>query len=318
MRAGSKASAAALAQGVRAGDKRSLARALSLLIDEAPDADILIQKFFSDSGRAQKIGLSGPPGTGKSTLCGRLIAHFRGLGLRVGVLAVDPTSPLTGGAFLGDRLRVQEHVSDPGVFMRSLGSRGMVGGVSQTIFGAIHALEAAGFSKIIVETVGTGQDEVTIAKVADTVAYVTTPQLGDEIQAMKAGVMEIGDVFVVNKADLGGKDKAVSDLRSALALGRGPEKKPWEPPVVAVSAATGEGVPELGKILEDHWRHLMGSGEGRARRSAQHKEELSLYISRRLYRKALDRITDEDLERMLDHRSDPVAVARRILKPVRG
>jgi len=316
VRAGNKSSA--LAGEVRAGNRRSLARALSLLIDETSESDALLQDFFPESGRAQKIGLSGPPGTGKSTLCGRLISHFRGQGLKVGVLAVDPTSPLTGGAFLGDRLRVQEHVSDEGVFMRSLGTRGMVGGVSQTIYGAIHALEAAGFSKIIVETVGTGQDEVSIAKVADTVAYVTTPQLGDEIQAMKAGVMEIGDIFVVNKADLGGKDKAVSDLRSALALGRGREAKPWEPPVIAVSAATGEGVPELGKILEAHWEYLQSSGEGRARLLAQHKEELSLYISRRLYRRALDRITSEDLERMLDHRSDPVSVARRILKPGRG
>ncbi|HVA65355.1 MAG TPA: methylmalonyl Co-A mutase-associated GTPase MeaB [Elusimicrobiota bacterium] len=318
MRAGSKSSAEALAAAVRAGNRRSLARALSLLINEAPESDVLLQRFFPESGRAHKIGLSGPPGAGKSTLCGRLISHFRGQGLKVGVLAVDPTSPLTGGAFLGDRLRVQEHVSDPGVFMRSLGTRGMVGGVSQTIYGAIHALEAASFSKIIVETVGTGQDEVTIAKVADTVAYVTTPQLGDEIQAMKAGAMEIGDVFVVNKADLGGKDKAVSDLRSALSLGRGREKMPWDPPVVAASAMTGEGVPELGKILESHWEYLKSSGEGRARLSVQHQEELSLYISRRLYQRALDRVTRDDLKRMLEHRSDPVAVARRILKPGRG
>ncbi len=303
-----------LAKEVRAGSRKSLARALSLLIDEAPEADALLQEFFLESGRAQKIGLSGPPGTGKSTLCGRLIAHFRGRGFKVGVLAVDPTSPLTGGAFLGDRLRLQEHASDEGVFVRSLASRGMIGGVSQTIFGAIHALEAAGFGKILIETVGTGQDEVTIAKVADTVVYVTTPQLGDEIQAMKAGVMEIGDVFVVNKADLGGKDKAVRDLKSALSLGASREKKPWEPPVAAASAVSGEGVAELGEILESHWTHLKSSEEGRKRLLAQHKEELSLYISRRLYRQALDRITAKELDLMLDRRSDPVALARKILK----
>ncbi|MHB2026619.1 MAG: methylmalonyl Co-A mutase-associated GTPase MeaB [Elusimicrobiota bacterium] len=307
--------AARLAAHVRAGDRGALARAISLLVDEAPQSDALIKNFFADAGRAQKIGLSGPPGTGKSSLCGRLISYFRRQKIRVGVLAVDPSSPLTGGAFLGDRLRIQDHVMDNGVFIRSLASRGMVGGVSQTIFGAVHALEAAGFSKIIIETVGTGQDEVIIAKVADTVAYVTTPQLGDEIQAMKAGVMEIGDIFVVNKADLGGKDKAVSDLKSALALGRGQEKKSWDPPVIAVSAATGEGIDGFGEILESHRRLLESGGEGRRRLGAQHREELSLYISRKLYRRALDRITQGDLERMLDRKTDPVAVARKILGP---
>ncbi|OGR89097.1 MAG: hypothetical protein A3J74_08585 [Elusimicrobia bacterium RIFCSPHIGHO2_02_FULL_57_9] len=227
---------------------------------------------------------------------------------------MDPSSPLTVGAFLGDRLRIQEHALDAGVFIRSLASRGMIGGVSHTIFGAIHVLEAAGFNKIIIETVGTGQDEVEIFRVADTIMYVTTPHMGDDIQAMKAGVMEIGDCFIVNKADLAGKDKAISDLRSALSLGRGHKPKPWETPVAGTSALAGEGIEELGKILDDHWDYLARSGEGRRRLKAQHREELSLYISRRVYRSALSRISEKYLEDMVEHRTDPASLGRRILR----
>ncbi len=299
-----------------AGDAAAASRALSRIVDEAPEADALLKAFFPKAGSAQKVGISGPPGAGKSTLTGRLIAEFRRRKLRVGVLAVDPSSPISGGAFLGDRLRIQEHATDPGVFIRSLASRGMVGGVSHTIFGAIHVLEALGCQKIIVETVGTGQDEVVISRVADTVVYVTTPQMGDEIQAMKAGVMEIGDVFVVNKADLAGKDKALSDLKGALALGRaaGQAEKPWDPPVLATTAATGEGVPELVSALEAHWKHLRESGEGRARLKEQLKEEVSLYVSRRVYRDALRQLSESALDELVEHRTDPAALAAQLLK----
>ena len=298
------------------GDQAAASRALTRIIDEAPEADALLKAFFSSSGRSQKVGISGPPGAGKSTLTGRLIGEFRRRKLKVGVLAVDPSSPISGGAFLGDRLRIQEHAVDPGVFIRSLASRGMVGGVSHTIFGAIHVLEALGCDKIIVETVGTGQDEVVISRVADTVVYVTTPQMGDEIQAMKAGVMEVGDVFVVNKADLAGKDKAVSDLKGALALGRaaGQAQKPWDPPVLATTAATGEGVAELAAALEAHWKHLRESGEGRARLKEQHREEVSLYVSRRVYRDALQALSEGALDELVDHKTDPSALAARLLK----
>ena len=289
---------------------------MSLVVDEAPDADRLSKAFFAKAGSAQKVGVCGPPGAGKSTLTSRLVSHYRKLKLKVGVLAVDPSSPISGGAFLGDRLRIQEHATDPGVFIRSLASRGMVGGVSHTIFGAIHVLESFGCDKIIVETVGTGQDEVIIAKVADTVVYVTTPQMGDEIQAMKAGIMEIGDIFVVNKADLAGKDKAISDLKGALGLGRaaGQAEKEWETPVLATTALTGEGVVELGKVLEGHWAYLKGSDEGRRRLKQQHREELSTYVSRRAYQSALNRITEKSLEDMLEHKIDPASLGTRILR----
>ena len=310
----SAASAAeTLAKRVLAGDTAAASRSLSLIINEAPEADILIAAFFPKSGQAQKIGVCGPPGAGKSTLTGRLVTHFRKQGLKVGILAVDPSSPISGGAFLGDRLRIQEHAMDPGVFIRSVATRGMVGGVSHTIFGAIHALEAWGCDRVIVETVGTGQDEVIIASVADTVAYVTTPTMGDEIQAMKAGVMEIADVFVVNKADLAGKDKAVSDLKAALGLGRGHEPEPWDTPVVATSALNGEGVPELAAAFDAHWKHLKDSGEGRNRLKRQHKEEVSLFVSRRVYQDALAQL-DRYLDDLVDGKTDPAAVGRALLK----
>lgn len=303
-----------LSERVRKGDIAAAARAMSVVVDERPEADELSKAFFPYSGRTQKIGLCGPPGAGKSSLAGRLIGFFRKQGLKVGMLAVDPSSPISGGAFLGDRLRIQEHATDSGVFIRSLASRGMIGGVSHTIFGAIHVLEAAGFDKIIVETVGTGQDEVEIGRVADSVVYVTTPQLGDEIQAMKAGVMEIGDFFVVNKADIPGADKAISDLKGALALGRGHAPKPWEPPVLGASAASGEGVAELGRALERHWNFLRQSGEGKRRLREQHREELSLYISRRAYRDAMRRVSDKNLDDLLEHRIDPASLGARILR----
>ncbi len=305
-----------LIKRVGRGDHAAASRALSLVIDEAPGAAALGKAFFGKSGAVQKVGVCGPPGAGKSTLTGRLVSRYRALGVKVGVLAVDPSSPVSGGAFLGDRLRIQEHATDPGVFIRSLASRGMVGGVSHTIFGAIHVLEAFGCGKIIVETVGTGQDEVEISRVADTVIYVTTPQMGDEIQAMKAGVMEIGDVFVVNKADLAGKDKAVADLKGALGLGRaaGQPQSAWETPVLATTALTGGGVAELGAAVERHWDHLRGGPEGRRRLKAQHREELSLYITSRVYRDALERVTDESLEDLVDHKTDPATLGARLLR----
>ncbi|MDE2236859.1 MAG: methylmalonyl Co-A mutase-associated GTPase MeaB, partial [Elusimicrobia bacterium] len=302
-----------LARLVLSGDTGALARSLSLIIDESGEADVLIRSFFPKSGSAQKIGICGPPGAGKSTLTGRLVALYRKAGLKVGVLAVDPSSPISGGAFLGDRLRIQDHATDSGVFIRSLATRGMVGGVSHTIFGAIHALEAWGCDRIVVETVGTGQDEVVIARVADTVVYVTTPTMGDEIQAMKAGVMEVADLFVVNKADLSGAHKAISDLKTALGLGREAGCGGWQTPVLGISALSGQGLPELLAGLDEHARHLRDSGEGRERLKRQYREEVSLYVSRRVYQDALSQM-DSHLDELVDHKSDPPSVAARMLR----
>jgi LAO/AO transport system kinase len=305
-----------LIKRVRRGDHAAASRALSLVVDEDRSSEILAKDFFKSSGSAQKIGVCGPPGAGKSTLTGRLIGRYRKAKLKVGVLMVDPSSSISGGAFLGDRLRIMEHATDPGVFIRSLASRGMIGGLTHTIFGAIHVLEALGCEKILIETVGTGQDEVDIASVADTVLYVTTPAMGDEIQAMKAGAMEIGDIFVVNKADLAGKDKAVGDLRTALGLGHsaGQAVKAWEPSIVATSALAGTGVAELVKELDGHWAHLEKSGEGRERLKKQHATELQFWIQHRVIKTALDRVTDKILEEMLAHKTDPASLGRKLLR----
>lgn len=287
-----------------------------MIVDERAGAEALAREFFQSAGAAQKIGVSGPPGAGKSTLTGRLIGHFRSKKLKVGVLMVDPSSSISGGAFLGDRLRIMEHATDPGVFIRSLASRGMIGGLTYAIFGAIHVLESLGCDKILVETVGTGQDEVEIASVADTVLYVTTPSMGDEIQAMKAGAMEIGDIFIVNKADLVGSDKAVADLKAALGLGHsaGQAVKDWEPPVLATSAKNGAGIAELAVALDGHLKHLKASGEGRARLKRQHATELQFWIQRRVIRTALDRVTDKLLEELVARKTDPASLGRRLLK----
>lgn len=300
---------------MRKGDHAAASRALSLVIDEDPLSEVLGRDFFQSSGTVQKIGISGPPGAGKSTLTGRLIADFRSVKLKVGVLAVDPSSSITGGALLGDRLRIMEHATDPGVFIRSLASRGMIGGLTHTICGAVHVLEALGCDKIIVETVGTGQDEVDIASVVDTVLSVTTPAMGDEIQAMKAGAMEVGDIFVVNKADLVGSDKAVSDLQGALGLGQsaGQARKAWEPPVVATSALTGAGIADLAATLEAHWKHLCASGEGRARLKNQHATELRFWVHRHVVKNALERVTDELLEDLVSRKTDPATAGHRLL-----
>jgi LAO/AO transport system kinase len=311
-----KASPTDLAARVRKGDHAAASRALSIIVDEREGAETLARDFFKSAGRAQKVGVCGPPGAGKSTLTGRLIGRYRARKLKVGVLAVDPSSSISGGAFLGDRLRIMEHATDPGVFIRSLASRGMVGGLTYAIFGAIHVLEALGCDKIIVETVGTGQDEVDIASVVDTTLYVTTPAMGDEIQAMKAGAMEVGDVFVVNKADLVGSEKAVADLKGALGLGRsaGQAPRPWEPPVTATSALSGEGVDALVAEADRHWEHLRASGEGRERLKRQHATELQFWIQRRVVRTALSRVNDALLEDLVSRRTDPATAGRRLLK----
>jgi len=302
-----------LAERVVQGDAAAAGRALSLVINESEGFEDLARRFFQHAGRCHKIGLSGPPGGGKSSLINRLVAHYRKLGEKIGVLAVDPTSPFTGGAFLGDRLRVQDHATDEGVFFRSLGSRGMMGGLTHTIFGAIHVLEAYGCDRILVETIGTGQDEVEIGRVADTIVYVTTPSLGDEIQAMKAGAMEIADLFVVNKSELPGADKAAAALKSALELGSRRKDQAWEPRIVAVSALLNQGIGELTKALEAHRDHLRRTNEGRERQRAQLKEELSLYISRRLTRDVLSRISDRHLDLLQSKGADPVSLGEKLI-----
>jgi len=263
-----------LVAAARAGDPRALARLVSLVEDGSDLLRPVMRAVAAHAGHARVIGLTGSPGVGKSTLTGALVGRFRGRGLRVGVLAVDPTSPFSGGALLGDRVRMSEHATDPGVFIRSLASRGHLGGLSAAAPQALRVVDAAGFDVVCVETVGVGQAEVEIASLADTTLVIMAPGMGDSIQAAKAGILEVADVFVVNKCDRPGAQEVVRDLRAMLALApRGPGR--WRPPIVAVSAQTGEGIDELAGRLDAHLAWLEESGELARRRLARAREEIS-------------------------------------------
>ncbi|MGD0373107.1 MAG: methylmalonyl Co-A mutase-associated GTPase MeaB [Streptosporangiaceae bacterium] len=258
----------------RAGDPRALARLVSLVENAAPELRPILAAIAPLTGQARVVGLTGSPGVGKSTVTSALVAAYRARGLRVGVLAVDPTSPFSGGALLGDRVRMQEHATDDGVFIRSMASRGHLGGLSWATPQAVRLLDGAGFELIMIETVGVGQAEVEIASLADSTLVVVAPGMGDSVQAAKAGILEIADIFAVNKIDRPGAQEAIRDLRTMLAMARYGEGE-WRPPIVAMSAATGEGVDELVTRLDGHWAWLAESGERGSRRKARAREEVS-------------------------------------------
>ena len=265
---------AILVAAARDGDARALGRLVSLVENGSPRLRDVMKLIAPLTGRARVIGLTGAPGVGKSTITGALVRAHRDEGLRVGVLAVDPTSPFTGGALLGDRVRMQDHATDSGVFIRSMASRGHLGGLSWALPQALRVLDAAGFDVIMIETVGVGQAEVAIASLADTTLVVVAPGMGDSIQAAKAGILEIADIFVVNKSDRPGAQEAVRDLRTMLAMahyGTGD----WKPPIVSAAAATGAGIDDLVGRLHAHAAWLGESGERDRRRLARAREEVS-------------------------------------------
>jgi LAO/AO transport system kinase len=258
----------------RAGDTRALARLLSLVEDSSPRVRSVIKELLPSSGGARVIGLTGSPGVGKSTVTGALVGAFRAAGARIAVLAVDPTSPFTGGALLGDRVRMQQHATDEAVFIRSMASRGHLGGLAASTPQAIRVLDAAGFELIIIETVGVGQAEVAIASLADSVVVLLAPGMGDAIQAAKAGILEVADLFVVNKADKPDTQQVVRDLRNMIALAdHGPDD--WKPPIITTIAMKGEGIEELVTRLDAHWSWLNSTGELARRRQGRAREEIT-------------------------------------------
>ncbi len=309
-----------LVRRARAGQARAVARLISLVEDESPLLREVMAGLAPYTGSAQIVGITGPPGVGKSTSTDALVTALRATGRRVGVLAVDPSSPFSGGALLGDRVRMQGHALDPEVYIRSMASRGHLGGLAWTTPQALRVLDAAGCDVVLIETVGVGQSEVEIAGLADTTLVLTAPGMGDGIQAAKAGILEIGDVFVVNKADRDGADQVRRDLRSMIALaerGDDPELE-WRPPIVKTVAQTGEGVAEVVEQVEAHRAWMAGSGElgrRRVRRARDEIEAIAVTALRRRWGNVHARTElDELAERVVAGTSDPYAAADALLE----
>ncbi|MGH9482779.1 MAG: methylmalonyl Co-A mutase-associated GTPase MeaB [Terriglobales bacterium] len=272
---------------LRSGDARSLARAITMAVEQAPGAEALLRAAFPLTGQARVVGLTGPPGSGKSTLVDALARRYRAAGETLGIVAVDPTSPFTGGAILGDRIRMQAHHNDPGIFIRSLATRGALGGLAQAASDVVALLDAAGKQRILVETVGVGQDEVDIIQLADVTVVVLMPGMGDEVQAIKAGLMEIADVFVINKADRG-PERLEQEINAMLALApRGDGAERWRPPIVRTVATSGEGLAELEAAIAQRFEWLERHGGLAHHRARQWQLRLRQFARDRLAERLL-------------------------------
>jgi LAO/AO transport system kinase len=307
-----------LARRVLASDWRAVARAITVIENDDPAAAALVTALYPRTGHAHIVGITGPPGAGKSTLVDDLTVVIRKGGLSVGIVAVDPSSPFTGGAVLGDRVRMQRHAGDPGVFIRSMASRKNTGGLAPSTRDVVRALDAFGRDVIIVETVGVGQIELEIVKVADTIIVVTVPGLGDGVQTIKAGLLEIADIFVVNMADRAGAHQTVSDLKSMLTLGGSEERRRrWKPPVLETIATTGQGVEALWEACERH--RVVLEGDKRMGRSHDHlREEVVEAVQRQVGEYVSDELSrngsmEPVLAAVLARELDPRAAARRIV-----
>lgn len=322
-----------LARAVVSGDKRAIARLITIAENDGASAREALKALFPYTGRAHVIGITGPPGTGKSTLVNELAKEYRLKGLKVGIVAVDPSSPFTGGAILGDRIRMRDLYSDPGVFIRSMATRGSLGGLARATADAVKILDAAGYEKILVETVGAGQAEVDIASTAHTTIVVEVPGLGDDIQVIKAGLLEIADIFVVNKADLEGADGVVLNLETMMSLGNsgrflhhgvfmeikplpGTSQAQWRPPICKTIATRGEGIKAVVEAIEKHWSFLKESGKWEEKEKLRASREIEEILRMEIIRRILSRIDpqaiDEILDKVIRREVDPYTAAEKL------
>ena len=307
-----------LAAGVRAGDTRALARAITLVENSEPLAYEVVKELYPETGRAYGVGITGPPGVGKSTLIGALVRHVREADRSVGVISVDPSSPFSQGALLGDRIRLSDHFLDPEVFIRSMGTRGHQGGLSETALQAMLVLDAAGKDLVFLETVGAGQGEVEVITIADTVVLVLMPGSGDSIQALKAGIMEIPDVIAINKMDHPAAKTMLNEVRSVLSLDK---ESPWKPPIILTEAARGENVPELWQKIEAHRSFLEEEGRLEEQRRRNLAGEVFAVASARAKSHLEEAVAeDPELRRLLDEvqerQLDPLSAVREIMSKV--
>ena len=313
----SQADVPSLVERARDGDVRAVARLISLVEDESSALREVMAGLAPYTGNAQIVGITGPPGVGKSTSTNALVKELRAVGKRVGVLAVDPSSPFSGGALLGDRVRMQDHALDKDVYIRSMASRGHLGGLAWSTPQALRVLDAAGCDVVLIETVGVGQSEVEIAGLADTTLVLTAPGMGDGIQAAKAGILEIGDLFVVNKADRDGAEQVRRDLRNMIALADRSDES-WKPPIVLTVAQTGQGVDEVVEKVDEHRRWLESSGElarRRVRRARDEIEAIAVTALRRRWGNVHERTELDDLaEQVVEGKSDPYTAADTLLE----
>lgn len=298
------------------GDRRALARMVTLIENEAPQARRYLTELHQHSGRAHIVGVTGSPGAGKSTLVTQMVRELRSRERKVGVVAVDPSSPFSGGAILGDRIRMMELAGDPGVFIRSMASRGSLGGLAASTRDVVRSMDAAGYDPIIIETVGTGQAEVEVMRTAQTVLVVVAPGMGDDIQAIKAGILEIADIFVVSKMDKPGADQTVAELAMLLSLDSNRRKAAWRIPIVKVAALKGQGIPQLIDAIQQHREYLTESGMMEHRAQRQVRSELQVLIMQAVANSLKANISEEEWNTLIaditKRERDPYSVAQEL------